>query len=69
MGGAVAELFQSKGFTVIGLDLKHSMSVDFSFVGHVYDEKVWEEISECIEQINWKYLHLLMSPAGTILMN
>jgi NAD(P)-dependent dehydrogenase (short-subunit alcohol dehydrogenase family) len=49
MGGAVAELFQSKGFTVIGLDLKHSMSVDFSFVGHVYDEKVWEEISECIK--------------------
>ncbi|MEY3803658.1 MAG: hypothetical protein RL126_802 [Actinomycetota bacterium] len=63
MGGAVAELFQSKGFTVIGLDLKHSMSVDFSFVGHVYDEKVWEEISECIKT-NKLELSSLVNIAG-----
>ncbi len=63
MGGAVAELFQSKGFTVIGLDLKPSKSVDFSFVGHVYDEKVWEEISECIKT-NKLELSSLVNIAG-----
>ena len=63
MGGAVAELFQSKGFSVIGLDLKSSKSVDFSFVGHVYDEKVWEEISECIKT-NKLELSSLVNIAG-----
>ena len=45
MGGAVARLFRSKGFTVIGLDLKPSENTDHSFVGDVYDEKIWEEIT------------------------
>jgi NAD(P)-dependent dehydrogenase (short-subunit alcohol dehydrogenase family) len=49
MGGAVAELFHSKGFTIIGLDLKPSEKVDHSFVGHVYEEKVWEEIAQCVK--------------------
>jgi NAD(P)-dependent dehydrogenase (short-subunit alcohol dehydrogenase family) len=49
MGGAAVKLFQSKGFTVIGLDLKPTKNSDYSFVGDVYDEKVWEEITQCIE--------------------
>jgi NAD(P)-dependent dehydrogenase (short-subunit alcohol dehydrogenase family) len=48
MGGAVAKLFRAKGFTVIGLDLKPSVDVDHSFVGDVYDEKIWEEITKFI---------------------
>lgn len=52
MGGAVAKLFRSKGFSVIGLDLKPSESVDHSFVGDVYDEKIWEEIAEFIASKN-----------------
>jgi 2-keto-3-deoxy-L-fuconate dehydrogenase len=48
MGGAVAELFHAKGFTVIGLDLKPTKSADYSFVGDVYDERVWDEIAQCI---------------------
>ena len=49
MGGTTAELFRSKGFNVIGLDLKPSENVDFSFVGQVYDENIWEEVSQHIE--------------------
>ena len=48
MGGAVAKLFRAKGFTVIGLDLKPSVDADHSFVGDVYDEKIWAEITEHI---------------------
>ena len=48
MGGAVAKLFRAKGFTVIGLDLKPSVDADHSFVGDVYDEKIWEEITKFI---------------------
>ena len=48
MGGAVAKLFRTKGFTVIGLDLKPSVDADHSFVGDVYDEKIWAEITKCI---------------------
>ena len=48
MGGAVAKLFRAKGFTVIGLDLKPSVDADHSFVGDVYDEKIWVEITDYI---------------------
>ena len=48
MGGAVVKLFRAKGFTVIGLDLKPSVDADHSFVGDVYDEKIWEEITKFI---------------------
>ena len=48
MGGAVAKLFRAKGFTVIGLDLKPSKDAEHSFVGDVYDEKIWAEIAEFI---------------------
>jgi 3-oxoacyl-[acyl-carrier protein] reductase len=48
MGGAVAKLFRAKGFTVIGLDLKPSVDADHSFVGEVYDEKIWAEITKFI---------------------
>jgi NAD(P)-dependent dehydrogenase (short-subunit alcohol dehydrogenase family) len=48
MGGAVAKLFRTKGFTVIGLDLKPSVDADHSFVGDVYDEIIWAEITNCI---------------------
>lgn len=49
MGSAVAQLFRSKGFSIIGLDLKVSHDADFSFEGQVYDEQVWEEIIRCIK--------------------
>jgi len=48
MGGAVAKLFRAKGFTVIGLDLKPSVEADHSFVGDVYDERIWVEITDFI---------------------
>lgn len=48
MGAAVTKLFRSKGFSVISLDLKPSENADYSFVGDVYDEKVWAEITEFI---------------------
>ena len=48
MGAAVTKLFRSKGFSVISLDLKPSENADHSFVGDVYDEKVWAEITELI---------------------
>jgi 2-keto-3-deoxy-L-fuconate dehydrogenase len=59
MGGAVAKLFRAKGFIVVGLDLKSSEDVDHSFVGHVYDEKVWKEISKCITSNNLKVSSLI----------
>jgi len=52
MGGAVARLFKSKGFSVIGIDLVPSQDADFSFEGQVYDESVWQSIGECITSNN-----------------
>ena len=59
MGAAVVQLFRSKGFTIIGLDLKPSPSVDYSFVGDVHDEKIWEEISQCIRSNNLEVSSLI----------
>ena len=59
MGAAVVQLFRSKGFTIIGLDLKPSSSVDYSFVGDVHDEKIWEEISQCIRSNNLEVSSLI----------
>jgi dihydroanticapsin dehydrogenase len=59
MGAAVVQLFRSKGFTIIGLDLKPSPSVYYSFVGDVYDEKIWEKISECIRSNNLEVSSLI----------
>jgi NAD(P)-dependent dehydrogenase (short-subunit alcohol dehydrogenase family) len=59
MGAAVVQLFRSKGFTIIGLDLKPSPSVDYSFVGDVHDEKIWEEISQSIRSNNLEVSSLI----------
>lgn len=59
MGGAIADLFHAKGFTVIGLDLQPSKSADHSFIGNVYDEKVWQEIVRCIESNNLEVSSLI----------
>jgi len=53
------QLFRSKGFTIIGLDLKPSPSVDYSFVGDVHDEDIWEEISNCIRSNNLEVSSLI----------
>jgi dihydroanticapsin dehydrogenase len=59
MGAAVVHLFRSKGFTIIGLDLKPSPSVDYSFVGDVHDESSWEEISQSIRSNNLEVSSLI----------
>lgn len=48
MGAAVTKVFRAKGFSVISLDLKPSEHANHSFVGDVYDEKIWVEITEYI---------------------
>lgn len=63
MGRAVAKLFQSKGFKVIGIDLELSKEVDFSFEGQVYDELVWEKIEDCIVKNDLK-INALINIAG-----
>jgi dihydroanticapsin dehydrogenase len=59
MGAAVVQLFRSKGFTIIGLDLKPSLNVDYSFVGDVHDENIWEEISKSIRSNNLEVSSLI----------
>ncbi len=59
MGAAVVQLFRSKGFTIIGLDLKPSLNVDYSFVGDVHDESIWEEISKSIRSNNLEVSSLI----------
>jgi dihydroanticapsin dehydrogenase len=59
MGAAVVQLFRSKGFNVIGLDLKPSTKADYSFVGDVYDEEIWAEIVRFIDANNLEISSLI----------
>jgi 2-keto-3-deoxy-L-fuconate dehydrogenase len=50
MGQEVVKLFQSNGFTVVGIDLVPTKNAEFSLEGQVYDENLWEKIEDLIEQ-------------------
>ena len=50
MGSAAAELFKSKGFTVLGTDRSTNTKVDHFVEGDVADEKTWQEIVEVIDR-------------------
>ena len=44
MGSAVAALFRSKGYQVLGTDCQEIAGVDFQVVGDVADEVTWGKI-------------------------
>ena len=59
MGSAVAALFRSKGYQVLGTDCQEIAGVDFQVVGDVADEVTWGKISTVIEQNDLEVVSLI----------
>ena len=59
MGSAVAALFRSKGYQVLGTDCQEIAGVYFQVVGDVADEVTWGKISTVIEQNDLEVVSLI----------
>ena len=68
MGGAAAKLFQSKGFTVIGLDLKPSENAITHLLVMSMTKKSGKRFPIVFRAIICRYLHSLILLEETILM-